>query len=161
MALHKNLTSSDIHIAHALTYADAAARTGATGLTADDVGKIAVQSDNKSFWILQNHSPVTWGALTSAESDTLLELFLDSDPTTPTNDYSITRVGNQVTQEKWIRHADSSNLKTIDYTYSGGKVSTEVVKVFAANGSTVLAQKTGTYSYSGNQVTGIAWVRNV
>jgi pectin methylesterase-like acyl-CoA thioesterase len=64
MALHRTLTASDgIHIAFAFSYADEAARTGATGLTADDVGKMAQQVDNKTYWILSNHSPVTWIAV--------------------------------------------------------------------------------------------------
>ena len=60
MSLHKNLTAADNHIIHALVYADDAARTGATGLVAEDVGKAALQLNDKSYWILSNHSPVTW-----------------------------------------------------------------------------------------------------
>jgi Tfp pilus assembly protein PilV len=41
------------------TYADAAARTGATGLVASDVGQLAFQSDNRTFWRLQTAAP-TW-----------------------------------------------------------------------------------------------------
>ena len=61
MALHRNLGTSDgIHILQAFEYADASARTGATGLVATDVGKVARQLDDNSFWVLVNHSPVTW-----------------------------------------------------------------------------------------------------
>lgn len=41
------------------TYADAAARTGATGLVASDIGQLAYQSDNRTFWRLQTAAP-TW-----------------------------------------------------------------------------------------------------
>lgn len=60
MALHKNLPSAEIHIIQAFTYANASARIGATGLVAGDVGKVALQTDNMSFWVLTNYSPVTW-----------------------------------------------------------------------------------------------------
>lgn len=63
-ALHSAQTPANgIHVVHAFEYANAAARTGATGLVAADVGKVALQIDNKSFWGLQNHSPVTWTQL--------------------------------------------------------------------------------------------------
>jgi hypothetical protein len=41
-------------------YADAAARTGATGLVAGDIGKLALQLDDSTYWRLTNYSPVTW-----------------------------------------------------------------------------------------------------
>lgn len=89
------------------------------------------------------------------------DLFLDSEPTTPGTTWSRTLTGGKITQEKWIRTVGATNLKTIDYTYSGGKVSTEVRKVYAENGSTVVAQMTLTYSYSGNAVSGIVATRDV
>lgn len=63
MALHKSIGTGDIHIAHQWEYADAAARTGATGLEAADVHKLALQLDTQAFWLLTNHDPVTWQAL--------------------------------------------------------------------------------------------------
>ena len=41
------------------TYPDAAGRTGATGFTADDLGKIAYQTDNGTYWRLTATTP-TW-----------------------------------------------------------------------------------------------------
>lgn len=55
---HKSLVGDDNHVVHAYTYANAAARTGATGFVSGDIGKIALQSDNGSFWILQTIAPV-------------------------------------------------------------------------------------------------------
>lgn len=52
-----------IHSSIALTYANAAARTGATGFASTDIGKLALQSDNQSYWILVDTTP-TWSALT-------------------------------------------------------------------------------------------------
>jgi hypothetical protein len=45
------------------TYADAAARTGATDVAAADVGGLALQLDTGSLWRLTDDSPVTWQAI--------------------------------------------------------------------------------------------------
>ena len=60
MSFHSNLSGLDIHTMVAFTYANAAARTGALGLVIGDVGKVAQQTDDGSFWILVSASPVTW-----------------------------------------------------------------------------------------------------
>jgi len=69
-ALHGEQTvSNGIHIIHSYEYADASARSAATGFTSADVGKVAKQTSNNSFWLLTNHSPITWnqiGELASA-----------------------------------------------------------------------------------------------
>lgn len=65
MSLHKNLLAADIHVYYAFTYADAVARTGALGLVATDCGKVAWQLNENSFWVLVDHSPVTWVALST------------------------------------------------------------------------------------------------
>ena len=88
--LHKDLEIAEIHRAQSLEYANAAARTGATGLTADDVGRVAHQTDNDSFWLLTDHSPVTWLELGGGGS-TDIKSFLtwgdDSITTTTTTRY--------------------------------------------------------------------------
>lgn len=61
---HKNITGTDNHVTHAYTYADAAARTGASGFTSGDLGKIARQTDNETYWVLVATTP-TWKELTS------------------------------------------------------------------------------------------------
>jgi hypothetical protein len=60
MSFHSNLSGLDIHTLVAFTYANAAARTGALGLVIGDIGKVARQADDGSFWILVSASPVTW-----------------------------------------------------------------------------------------------------
>jgi len=55
-----------VHQVHAFTYANAGARTGATGLTSADIGKVALQQDTNSFWGLIGVGPVTWTELTSS-----------------------------------------------------------------------------------------------
>ncbi len=56
---HKSFGTSDIHIPYAFVYASAAARTGATGFTAADLGKLARQTDDNSLWMLTATTP-TW-----------------------------------------------------------------------------------------------------
>jgi hypothetical protein len=68
MSWHDEETAGSIHVIHQFEYADAAARTGATGLLPADIGKAARQLDDDSFWVLQDDSPVTWGQLTPASS---------------------------------------------------------------------------------------------
>jgi len=72
MALHKNLTGNEIHAIHAFTFVDASAR-GSAVVVAEDIGKIARQSDDDTYYILINTTP-TWTQIDSAGFDTLLEL---------------------------------------------------------------------------------------
>jgi hypothetical protein len=67
MTLHKNIGPGNIHVVYQWTYADATARGAATGFTSDDVGKIALQSDNTTLWLLTETTP-TWVQLTGAGS---------------------------------------------------------------------------------------------
>ena len=64
MSYHKNQTITEgIHIVHNWEYADAATREGATGFTSSDVGKVAKQTDNNTWWVLTAPTP-TWSQLT-------------------------------------------------------------------------------------------------
>jgi hypothetical protein len=58
--LHRDLPYGEIHVVHAFEYANAAAREGAVGLVPADIGRVARQLDNGTFWILVDDSPVTW-----------------------------------------------------------------------------------------------------
>jgi hypothetical protein len=63
MSFHNAETGYSIHVINSFTYANATARQGAAGLLAQDVGKVALESDTNSYWVLQNNSPVTWSQL--------------------------------------------------------------------------------------------------
>lgn len=63
MTLHSEIVPDSIHVIHNWSYADATARTAATGFSAGDVGKIAWQRDTESLWILTDDSPITWIAV--------------------------------------------------------------------------------------------------
>jgi hypothetical protein len=58
--LHSDLALAERHPAPSLEYANAAARTGAVGLTSDDIGRVARQTDDGSLWWLKDDSPLTW-----------------------------------------------------------------------------------------------------
>jgi len=60
--LHKDLELVEIHRPHAWEYANASARTGASGFVAADVGKLARQLDDNSLWMLTATTP-TWVAV--------------------------------------------------------------------------------------------------
>jgi len=56
-------TLEGIHIINQFTYADESARTGASGFVAADVGKVAKQTDDLTYWVLTATTP-TWKELT-------------------------------------------------------------------------------------------------
>ncbi|HEY7117525.1 MAG TPA: hypothetical protein VH475_13135 [Tepidisphaeraceae bacterium] len=61
MSFHGTISSpEDLHRSYAWDYADATARTAATGFASTDVGKSARQLDNNSIWMLTDDSPITW-----------------------------------------------------------------------------------------------------
>lgn len=65
-ALHSALSGTNIHVPYAFSYADTAAREAAAGLVAGDVGKLALQQDDNSLWLLTDDAPVTWVAVGGA-----------------------------------------------------------------------------------------------
>lgn len=70
---HSRQTVADgIHIVQAFEYADQTARDGAAGLTTADVGKAARQTDDDTFWLLTDDSPVTWVGPLGSFSDIIL-----------------------------------------------------------------------------------------
>jgi len=59
---HHMLGIGDIHRLANWEYANASARTSATGFMAHDIGKIAKQTDNNTFWELAAVTPVGGGS---------------------------------------------------------------------------------------------------
>lgn len=60
MAEHDVAPLGEVHRVVNWEYANAAARTGATGILPSDVGKWAKQLDDGSHWELTDDSPLTW-----------------------------------------------------------------------------------------------------
>lgn len=77
MGLHKNITGGDLHVLHAFSYADEAAREAATGLVVADVGKVAHQDDDDTWWLLANHNPTTWKQITDSVFGTEFNIAVD------------------------------------------------------------------------------------
>jgi len=62
---HDEITVGDVHVIQQYAYADATARTTASGFVVADEGKVARQLDNDSFWVLIDPTP-TWAPLTAS-----------------------------------------------------------------------------------------------
>lgn len=74
MPEHVEIATGEIHISHNYEYADATAREAATGFVSADLGKIAQQQDNDSYWVLVDAAPI-WvrisvGAIVNAQTGT-------------------------------------------------------------------------------------------
>jgi hypothetical protein len=63
----KHSQATRVHVPFTWTYADEAERTGATGFLYEDLGKMAWQQDNNTYWILIATTP-TWRAVASAHT---------------------------------------------------------------------------------------------
>lgn len=65
---HRDLVLGDAHFAHTWEYANAAARTAATGFLPADVKKLALQLDTSppSIYLLTDDAPITWVLLNPA-----------------------------------------------------------------------------------------------
>jgi hypothetical protein len=63
---HKNLTGNDNHVLYAWSFSNAIDRTTATGIAAADIGKVAFQEDDSSFWILKNNTNLEWDPINNS-----------------------------------------------------------------------------------------------
>jgi hypothetical protein len=59
-ALHRDLDVGEIHRPYQWQYDNSTLREAATGFLVTDVGKLALQVDDKSLWLLSVHSPAAW-----------------------------------------------------------------------------------------------------
>jgi hypothetical protein len=64
MPIHKDLKLSELHAVDAFAFATAGAREAAV-VGSSDIGKIALQTDNESVWMLVAVNPAIWEELTS------------------------------------------------------------------------------------------------
>ncbi len=76
------------------------------------------------------------------------DILLMNDPSSTNVIYTASYSGNDLVTETWT-NAALTLIKRVDYTYASGLVSTEVRKVYDATGSTVVAQVSFTYNYTG------------
>lgn len=71
MGTHGDVGVGSVHQDFNWVYADESARTGASGFSANDVGRIAKQLDNGTFWELIDTTP-TWAQRGNVELDILV-----------------------------------------------------------------------------------------
>ena len=69
--IHKTLSPANNHIVHSFEYADATARTAATGFLSTDVGRVARQLSDNTFWVLVSISPISWTGIGSGGGGSL------------------------------------------------------------------------------------------
>ena len=136
--------------------------------TSNDVGVVITRdaSNNLTFTdpVLALTKTLTQlAAASSAVAYT--EFLLNNEPTAETGvtdaAYTVTRsAAFLVTNETWKR-SDATTIKTVDYVYTSSFVSSEVRKVFAANGTTIVAQVTWTYVYTAGFIVSSTMNRDV
>lgn len=72
--LHSEQTAADgIHVVQSYEYADAAARLAATGFVASDVGRVARQASDNTFWVLSTTAPA-WLEITAGGAGSTIEV---------------------------------------------------------------------------------------
>jgi len=88
---HSKIEAPANHIIHSYEYANSTERLAATGFVAADVGKVAQQQSDKTYWILSNHSPATWLSMSGGSSTSIFgagyqtEISLARETTTSTS----------------------------------------------------------------------------
>lgn len=100
-----------------------------TGIERDSAGNLVLRDGNNG-------------------TNTLAASLLEVDPTDADCYSVITEVDDDVTRIDWKYAADDKLKKRTDFTYTDGEVTLETIKVYAADGSTVIAQLEISYDYS-------------
>lgn len=115
-SLHKDLLAAEVHQPFSYEYANAAARTGATGFVAADVYKWAIQTDDDTVWMLLDTVP-TWKQI---DSSFVLPTWYE-DEFTPTNGQVTFIISNTPTDPQSLTFAVNGVLadEGVDYTLSG------------------------------------------
>ena len=132
MAFHDQSIVGANHVLQNFSFADETARNAATGLVAADIGKVAIQTDNTTFYILVAVTPV-WREIAVIDPfDTFLELS-DTPGSYASQGLKITRVNAGETALEFV---DPTFLADTDTPAS---YSSEALKVTRVNaGETAL-----------------------
>lgn len=99
--------------------------------------------------------------LSSFAKDTTYQRLLEEEPAGFGVNELLTYSGGRVVNESWNRAGDNSLLKTIDYVYTGAKVTSEVRKLYAEDGIKIVAQKTLVYTYQGANAITVSSSRDI
>jgi hypothetical protein len=158
--LHKDLEIGEIHRLQCLEYANATLRGAATGFLATDVGRVAKQTDDNSFWLLTNYSPITWvlisggAGLTETQHKALRQLihFIDSGPAEGFASGAYKETTGTVFPSAiiWYDKATSGKKKIVEKTisYTGAFPTTIAWKMYDAS-ETLLVTVTDAITLSG------------
>lgn len=93
-------------------------------------------------------------------SDLDIGFLLTTEPPRPDTDYAATRTAGVITLEEWFR-PDTTLLKEIEYTRSGGVITQEDRRVYGLDGTTVTGHLRLQYTRTGGVVTDATYVRLV
>ncbi len=89
----------------------------------------------------------------------LYDFLLTNDPVYTNINYTNTYNGSIVTNEYWKN--GTTLVKEIDYTYTASLLTTEIRKIYASDGITIVAQLTIAYTYNGDLLTSATYTRNI
>lgn len=93
--------------------------------------------------------------------DAVYDFLLDNDPNSAGVTYTPVYSGLQLDTETWNFTTGGLLIKQCTYTYSGMYAETAVCQVYDQTGSTVVAQTTTTYSWSGGRLTSSTLTRDI
>lgn len=71
---HPNITGQFVHVAHAFTYVDVAARDAAGGFATTDLHKLALQTDDHSVWVLTDTATPAWAQVGASGGGSLVQI---------------------------------------------------------------------------------------
>jgi len=167
MALHKNLGAGDIHVMYNWSYVDQTAREAAEGFYPADIGKLAVQTDDFTFWVVSAVSLVlpykpTWlpvgqpvgGFLNETTHKALRQLihFIDNGPTKEFASGAYRELTGTAfpTAVTWYDKAGVGKKKIVEklISYTGPLPSTITWRIYDA-AEVLLETVVDTISYSG------------
>jgi hypothetical protein len=155
--LHKDLEIGEIHRVQCLEYTSASLRLAATGFVAADVGRVARQLDDNSFWLLTGYSPISWVTLTGLtpiNHEALRQLihFIDNGPAEGFASGAYREMTGTAFPSAvvWYDKAGVGKKKIIEklITYTGAFPTTITWKIYDDT-ETLLATVIDTISYSG------------
>jgi hypothetical protein len=144
--LHKDTPLEDRHPTHAWEYADAAARTAATGFVSGDVGKLALQLNDYSLWMLTATTP-TWQAFGASGVDGAAgvgQLFTCGFPVNSSGAYLCTLTYNETTRTVTITPTAATFkvwAANVEYTKTGAQ---SIVHAATQGGHFIYYDETGT-----------------
>lgn len=115
MSFHNTEVLSSLHTIYFRVYANSAARLGDGTLLSADIGKVALQSDNSQYYILQNNSPVTWAPITGNGAGSGGINYIS-----PNNSDATDSVGD------WVAYKDAAQATPVDGV--GGSPTVTIVR---------------------------------